>query len=104
MRHDATTADRAAVPARDARPAERKEGLLRELAPALRVTAVTLVLTGLVYPLAMTGMAQLLFPRTANGSLVADATGRVVGSALLAQGFSGPAYFQPRPSAAGEKG
>jgi potassium-transporting ATPase KdpC subunit len=104
MRDHAATADPAAIPARDARPEERKEGLFQELAPALRATAVTLVLTGLAYPLAMTGLAQLLFPRAANGSLVADATGRVVGSELLAQGFSSPAYFQPRPSAAGEKG
>jgi K+-transporting ATPase ATPase C chain len=74
------------------------------LLPALRVTAVTLVLTGLAYPLGVTGLARLLFPRRAGGSLVADATGRVVGSELLAQGFSSPAYFQPRPSAAGEKG
>ena len=74
------------------------------LLPALRVTAVTLVLTGLAYPLGVTGLARLLFPRRAGGSLVADAAGKVVGSELLAQGFSSPAYFQPRPSAAGEKG
>jgi potassium-transporting ATPase KdpC subunit len=104
MRDHATTADQAAVPVRDARPVERREGLLRELASALRMTAITLVLTGLAYPLAMTGLAQLLFPRAAGGSLVADGAGRVVGSALLAQGFASPAYFQPRPSAAGEEG
>jgi K+-transporting ATPase ATPase C chain len=104
MRDHATTADRAANPARDSRPEARREGLFQELAPALRASAVTLVLTGLAYPLAMTGLAQLLFPRAANGSLVADAAGRVVGSELLGQGFSSPAYFQPRPSAAGEKG
>jgi K+-transporting ATPase ATPase C chain len=72
--------------------------------PALRATAVTLVLTGLLYPLAMTGIAQVLFHRQAEGSFVADDAGKVVGSELLAQGFSAPGYFQPRPSAAGEKG
>jgi K+-transporting ATPase ATPase C chain len=74
------------------------------LLPALRATVVTLVLTGLVYPLVVTGVAQVLFPRRASGSLVKDEGGRVVGSELLGQGFSSPAYFQPRPSAAGEKG
>jgi K+-transporting ATPase ATPase C chain len=71
---------------------------------ALRTTIVTLVLTGLLYPFVMTGLAQVLFPWRANGSLVADEKGQVVGSELIAQGFANPAYFQPRPSAAGEKG
>lgn len=70
---------------------------------ALRTTIVTLVLTGLLYPFVMTGLAQVLFPWRANGSLVADEKGQVVGSELIAQGFANPAYFQPRPSAAGEK-
>jgi len=74
------------------------------LLPALRATAITLVLTGLAYPLLVTGLAQALFPRRASGSLVRDEAGRPVGSELLGQGFSNPAYFQPRPSAAGEKG
>src|SRR5262245_16498483 len=67
------------------------------------MTAATLVLTGLVYPLAVTGLAQALFPRQANGSLV-ERDGVVVGSELLAQGFQRPEYFQPRPSAAGAEG
>jgi K+-transporting ATPase ATPase C chain len=71
---------------------------------ALRVTLVTLVLTGLVYPLVSTGLAQLIFPRQANGNLVTDEKGREVGSSLIGQSFTRPAYFQPRPSAAGEKG
>jgi K+-transporting ATPase ATPase C chain len=74
------------------------------MAIALRTTIVTLVLTGLLYPFAMTGLAQVLFPLRANGSLVTDEKGQVVGSELIAQGFANPAYFQPRPSAAGEKG
>jgi K+-transporting ATPase ATPase C chain len=71
---------------------------------AIRTTIVTLVLTGLIYPFVMTGLAQILFPWRANGSLVTDEKGEVVGSELIAQGFANPAYFQPRPSAAGEKG
>ena len=72
--------------------------------PALRATVVTLVLTGLAYPLLMTGLAQALFHRQAGGSFVTDGAGKVVGSEFLAQAFSMPGYFQPRPSAAGEKG
>jgi len=68
---------------------------------ALRVTLVTLVLTGVLYPLGMTALAQVLFPSAANGSLAKDEKGRVVGSHLIGQSFSNPAYFQPRPSAAG---
>lgn len=70
---------------------------------ALRMTLATLVLTGLVYPLAVTGAAQVLFPHRANGSPVTR-DGQVVGSELLGQGFKGEAYFQPRPSAAGADG
>ncbi len=68
---------------------------------ALRVTAVTLVLTGIIYPYVITGLAQLLFPYRANGSLVTDERGQVIGSELVGQGFTHPAYFQSRPSAAG---
>jgi K+-transporting ATPase ATPase C chain len=68
---------------------------------AVRATLVTLVLTGVLYPLGMTALAQVLFPNAANGSLARDENGKVVGSRLLGQTFSNPAYFQPRPSAAG---
>lgn len=70
---------------------------------ALRMTVATLVLTGLVYPLAVTGAAQLLFRHRANGSLITR-DGHVLGSELIGQGFKSPAYFQPRPSAAGADG
>lgn len=73
----------------------------RHLLVSLRVAAVTLLLTGVLYPLTVTAFAQLLFPGRANGSLVTDTKGRVVGSALIAQGFTNPAYFLARPSAAG---
>ena len=78
--------------------------MLEQLSTSLRVTVVTLLLSGLLYPLAVTGVAQVAFPRRAGGSIVLDGSGRPVGSELLAQGFSSPGYFQPRPSAAGEKG
>jgi len=77
---------------------------LRAFFIALRVTLVTLIVTGLVYPLVVIGLAQALFPGRANGSLVKNDQGRVVGSALIGQNFSSPDYFQPRPSAAGDKG
>jgi K+-transporting ATPase ATPase C chain len=75
--------------------------LKKELVVAARMTVVTLVLTGLAYPLIVTGVAQALFPWRANGSMV-SAEGRAVGSELIAQGFKSPAYFQARPSAAGD--
>ncbi|MCY1073054.1 potassium-transporting ATPase subunit KdpC [Archangium lansingense] len=67
----------------------------------LRAALVTLVLTGVLYPLAVTGLSQVLFHEEANGSLVTNEKGQVVGSALIGQGFSRAGYFQPRPSAAG---
>jgi potassium-transporting ATPase KdpC subunit len=74
-----------------------------ELSTALRMTVVMTILTGLVYPAAVTGLAQALFPDQAHGSLVA-VNGRLVGSALIGQNFSRPEYFHPRPSAAGREG
>ena len=67
---------------------------------ALRMTAATLVLTGLAYPLLVAGIAQLTMPGKANGSFIVQQR-RVVGSALIGQPFAQPRYLQPRPSAAG---
>ena len=72
----------------------------RQLLPALRMVAVLTVLCGLLYPLAMTGVAQALFPDQADGSLI-ERDGEVVGSSLVGQTFSAPEYFHTRPSAAG---
>ena len=66
---------------------------------SLRIYLVLTLLTGIVYPLAMTGVAQLFFPKQANGSRVIDQN-KLVGSDLLAQKFENPKYFWPRPSAA----
>ena len=74
--------------------------LKNQLRPALVVTAALMVITGLVYPGLVTAIAQLLFPRQANGSLVV-ANGRVVGSELIGQQFARVEYFHARPSAAG---
>jgi K+-transporting ATPase ATPase C chain len=71
---------------------------------ALRATLVTLLLTGLVYPLVTTGFAQVIFPQKATGSLAYDGQARLVGSELIAQPFTAAGYLWPRPSAAGEKG
>jgi len=77
--------------------------MLKQLWPAFRIMFLFTVLTGLVYPVVVTGLCQLLFPGRANGSLV-EVNGQVVGSAVLGQNFSKPQYFHPRPSAAGSEG
>jgi len=76
---------------------------MREIAVAARMAVVTLILTGIAYPLAVTGLAGSLFPSRAGGSLV-RVQDRVVGSELIGQRFENPAYFQGRPSAAGAEG
>ncbi|HWA63595.1 MAG TPA: potassium-transporting ATPase subunit KdpC, partial [Caulobacteraceae bacterium] len=78
--------------------------MLSELRPAFVSTIVFTVLLGIVYPLAVTGIAQAAFPAQANGSLVRDPAGHVIGSSLIAQPFARPEYLHPRPSAAGSNG
>ncbi|GIW12144.1 MAG: K(+)-transporting ATPase subunit C [Chloroflexi bacterium] len=75
--------------------------LLPTLRSAVLATVVLTLLTGLLYPLTLTGLAQLLFPFQANGSLLRNESGQVVGSVLIGQAFQRPEYFHPRPSAAG---
>jgi len=75
----------------------------QQLLPGLRITLVMTVLTGLIYPLAVTGLCQTFFRDKANGSLI-TVNGQVTGSRLIGQNFSKPEYFQPRPSAAGNEG
>jgi K+-transporting ATPase ATPase C chain len=72
---------------------------MRTTLQSLRIYIVLTLLTGIIYPLAMTGVAQLLFPRQANGSRLVE-NGKLLGSDLLAQKFDSPRYFWPRPSAA----
>ncbi|GLK47636.1 potassium-transporting ATPase KdpC subunit [Brevundimonas intermedia] len=76
--------------------------MVNSFRPAIVMMALFTLLLGLAYPLAVTGIAQAAFPGQANGSLVRDAGGRVVGSALIGQPFVGATYLHPRPSAAGD--
>jgi potassium-transporting ATPase KdpC subunit len=75
--------------------------MLQELRPALVMMALMTVLTGIAYPLAVTGIAQAVFPDQADGSLIVQ-DGKVVGSALIGQSFTRPESFHPRPSYAGD--
>jgi K+-transporting ATPase ATPase C chain len=75
--------------------------LKNQLRPAIVLALLLCVTTGLVYPGIVAGVAQLLFPRQANGSLVMSPNGQAIGSALIGQSFSRAEYFHPRPSAAG---
>ena len=72
----------------------------RNLVTAVLMTIVTTVILGVIYPLAITGIAQVAFPDKANGQLITK-DGKVIGSKIIGQGFSSSGYFRPRPSAAG---
>ena len=78
--------------------------MLSDIRPAIVSTVLFTLLLGLGYPLAITGVSEIAFPGQAQGSLVRDASGKVVGSALIAQAFAKPEYLHPRPSAAGSSG
>lgn len=75
--------------------------MLDSIRPAIAILALMTLLTGVAYPLAVTGVVQVAFPDQAAGSLVRDDAGQVRGSRLIAQAFDGDQWFQPRPSAAG---
>ncbi|MCU1266798.1 MAG: potassium-transporting ATPase, subunit [Acidobacteria bacterium] len=77
---------------------------MKNLITAILMTVVTTVLFGLIYPLAVTGIAQVIFPEKANGQLIKRADGTVIGSRIIGQPFSTPGYFRSRPSAAGIAG
>lgn len=77
---------------------------MKNLVTAILMTVVTTVLLGLIYPLVVTGLAQVIFPDQANGSLIRNSEGAVIGSRLIGQPFSSPGYFRSRPSAAGANG
>ena len=72
----------------------------KNLMIAVLMTLATTILLGIIYPLVVTGLAQVLFPKKANGELI-EANGKVIGSRLIGQGFSGPTYFHSRLSSAG---
>lgn len=77
---------------------------MKNLVTATLMTLVTTIILGLVYPLAVTGLAQVIFPDQANGSLIRREDGTVLGSRLIGQPFTSPGYFRSRPSAAGAAG
>jgi K+-transporting ATPase ATPase C chain len=77
---------------------------MKNLITAVLMTLVTTILLGLVYPLVVTGLAQVVFPDQANGQLIRRADGTLIGSRLIGQQFTSPGYFRSRPSAAGANG
>jgi K+-transporting ATPase ATPase C chain len=81
-----------------------RDGTLQHLGTSAIYTVISVVFLGLVYPLVMTGIAQLIFPAQAAGSYVYDRSGKIVGSDIIGQLWTKPQYFQGRPSAAGKNG
>src|SRR5438045_8270939 len=77
---------------------------MKNLVTAILMTIITTVLLGLIYPLIVTGLAQVIFPDKANGQLIKRDDGTVIGSRIIGQPFVGPGYFHSRPSAAGASG
>src|SRR5215510_6783387 len=77
---------------------------MKNLVTAILMTLVTTILLGLVYPLVVTGLAQVIFPDQANGQLIRSADGTIIGSRIIGQPFVGPRYFHSRPSADGAAG
>jgi K+-transporting ATPase ATPase C chain len=78
-----------------------KESIIKLLFQATRATIVLAVLTGVAYPMLITGLGQVIFPKEANGSIIKNSAGIPIGSKLIAQKFEGAQYFHPRPSGAG---
>jgi K+-transporting ATPase ATPase C chain len=77
---------------------------MKNLLTAILMTIVTTILLGLIYPLIVTGLAQVIFPDQANGQLIRRGDGSIIGSRIIGQPFGGPGYFHSRPSAAGAAG
>ncbi len=77
--------------------------MIRHLGTSFRMTIISVIVLGLIYPFVMTGLAQVLFPHQANGSLV-EVNGKIVGSSIIGQLWTKPQYFHGRPSAAGKNG
>jgi potassium-transporting ATPase KdpC subunit len=78
--------------------------MTKNLITAILMTIVTTIIFGLIYPLAVTGLAQVIFPDKANGQLIRSTNGTLIGSRIIGQPFSSPGYFRSRPSAAGTAG
>jgi K+-transporting ATPase ATPase C chain len=75
---------------------------LSQMRPAIMMVVLVTLLTGLAYPLAVTGIAQVVFPGASDGNLMTDANGNLIGSSIIGQNFTDPKYFWPRPSTAGD--
>jgi K+-transporting ATPase ATPase C chain len=93
----------ALTPQADTAPGTTNDSTLRHMGTAALFTLVSVVLLGIVYPVVMTGLSQVLFPSQANGSLI-TVNGKVIGSDIVGQLFTKPQYFHGRPSAAGKNG